>query len=141
MDKKNIVKKYSKEGVTVRWEPSKCIHSTICFSGLPEVFDPNARPWVNIEGATSEKIIEQVRKCPSQALSIIEDNKTSTSSDKTYTIELFKDGPILVKSPVSIVFSDGSKGELKANTALCRCGASSKKPFCDGSHRKVEFNG
>lgn len=63
------IKKYTNGEVTVTWQPSKCIHSTICFKGLPEVFDPRKRPWVTIEGANTDKIIEQVKECPSAAIS------------------------------------------------------------------------
>jgi uncharacterized Fe-S cluster protein YjdI len=66
---KEIIKKYTNGEVTVIWRPSKCIHSTICFKGLPEVFDPRKRPWVTIEGATTDKIVGQVKECPSGALS------------------------------------------------------------------------
>ena len=63
-----IIKKYTNGEVTVIWQPSKCIHSTICLNGLPQVFDPQKRPWVNIKGAETSKIIEQVKECPSGAL-------------------------------------------------------------------------
>jgi uncharacterized Fe-S cluster protein YjdI len=66
---KKIIKKYTNGEVTVVWQPDKCIHSTACFNGLPEVFDPDKRPWVNIHAAETEKIIEQVKRCPSGALS------------------------------------------------------------------------
>ena len=65
---KNIIKKYTNGEVTVTWEPAKCIHSTICFQGLPEVFDPRKRPWVTIEGADTNKIVDQIKECPSGAL-------------------------------------------------------------------------
>jgi len=67
---KEIIKKYTNGEIAVVWEPSKCIHSTICFKGLPEVFDPSKRPWVTIEGASTNQIINQVKGCPSGALSI-----------------------------------------------------------------------
>jgi uncharacterized Fe-S cluster protein YjdI len=66
---KEITKKYSNAEVTVIWKPNLCIHSTICFNGLPKVFDPQARPWVNVEGASTEEIVDQVKECPSGALS------------------------------------------------------------------------
>jgi uncharacterized Fe-S cluster protein YjdI len=66
---KEIIKKYTNGEVTVTWQPSKCIHSTICFKGLPQVFDPRKRPWVTIEGANTDQIIEQIKECPSAALS------------------------------------------------------------------------
>ena len=65
---KNITKKYTNGEVTIVWKPNLCIHSAICFKGLGEVFDPKRRPWITPEGSTTEKIIEQVKKCPSGAL-------------------------------------------------------------------------
>ena len=66
---KEIVKRYTKDGVTVIWKPSLCIHSGICARGLPHVFDPRRRPWVVMDGTDVEKIVEQVEECPSGALS------------------------------------------------------------------------
>ena len=66
---KDITKKYTNGEVTIVWKPNTCIHSAICFRGLGEVFDPRKRPWITPENSTTEKIIEQVKKCPSGALS------------------------------------------------------------------------
>ncbi len=65
-----IVKRYKAAGVTVVWKPALCIHAKVCWKGLPEVFNPKARPWVNISGAEADRIITQVGQCPSGALSI-----------------------------------------------------------------------
>lgn len=67
---KDITKTYSNGDVTIIWKPSQCIHSAICFKGLGEVFDPRKRPWITLENSTPEKIIDQVKKCPSGALSL-----------------------------------------------------------------------
>ena len=61
--------KYTNNEVTVVWKPKTCIHSTSCWKGLIEVFNPKEKPWIKMDGATTEKIIEQVRQCPSGALS------------------------------------------------------------------------
>jgi len=72
---KDITKTYTRDGVTVVWQPKKCIHSAICFKGLPTVFDPRKRPWINMDGAPGQDIINQVKKCPSGALSLQMDEK------------------------------------------------------------------
>jgi len=71
--------KYTNGEVTVVWKPDTCIHSRICWTELKEVFDPAKRPWVNMAGGSTERIIEQVRKCPSGALSYFmnEENKVA----------------------------------------------------------------
>ena len=66
---KDIIKRYSNGEITVIWQPSLCVHSTICFRGLPRVFDPRRRPWVALEGTDTETTVRQVEACPSGALS------------------------------------------------------------------------
>jgi uncharacterized Fe-S cluster protein YjdI len=63
-----VTKKYSNGEITVVWQSAKCVHSGICFKGLPKVFDPRKRPWIKLENSTTSTLIEQVRKCPSGAL-------------------------------------------------------------------------
>lgn len=66
---RSVRKEYTNGVVTIVWQNALCIHSGYCVRGLPAVFDTNASPWINAEGATTEEIINQVRKCPSWALS------------------------------------------------------------------------
>ena len=69
---KDITKKYSNGEITIVWKPSMCTHSTNCWKGkaaLPEVFNPMEKPWITPEGSTTERIKEQINKCPSGALS------------------------------------------------------------------------
>lgn len=61
--------KYKNRDLTIVWKPEVCIHSTLCWKGLHEVFDPKRRPWIKADAAPSEAIIDQVKKCPSGALS------------------------------------------------------------------------
>ena len=65
--------KYPNGEITVIWKPDMCIHSGICARGLPGVFDPKRRPWIDTNQAETQQIIEQVKKCPSGALSIMID--------------------------------------------------------------------
>jgi uncharacterized Fe-S cluster protein YjdI len=61
--------KYSNGEITIVWKPDVCIHSGICARGLAGVFDPKRRPWIDMSQSDTEKIMEQVKKCPSGALS------------------------------------------------------------------------
>lgn len=62
--------KYSNDEITVVWKPTVCKHSGRCVTQLHNVFDVNKHPWINMQGATTEAIIQQVAKCPTGALSI-----------------------------------------------------------------------
>ncbi len=66
-----LIKKYTNGEVTIVWDPKKCIHSGKCFRGLPSVFSPREKTWIKPEGATTDAIIEQVKLCPSGALSFL----------------------------------------------------------------------
>ncbi len=67
---------------------------------------------------------------------------TSTKeSQKTVTIEAAPDGPYLVKGLEKLKNSKGESLTTKAVVALCRCGGSANKPFCDGAHAKNDFSG
>jgi uncharacterized Fe-S cluster protein YjdI len=71
MDKENLTKHYTNGEITIIWKSGLCTHSTKCWKGLtalPEVFNPAERPWIKPEGASSERIIEQIEMCPSKAL-------------------------------------------------------------------------
>lgn len=62
---------YTNGEVTIVWQPELCKHSGRCVRGLPAVFKPKEKPWITPEGSTTEKIVEQVKRCPSGALSYI----------------------------------------------------------------------
>ncbi len=57
------------------------------------------------------------------------------------TIKVRENGPYLVSGPVSLIDADGNEfpSDGRPNIALCRCGGSTTKPFCDGTHSKLGF--
>ena len=136
---KDITKEYSNGETTVLWQPGKCIHSGICLKGLPKVFNLRQKPWVNMEGATTEEIIDLVHKCPSGALTIkdepaIED-QPAVSHDVNQ-IKLIKKGPVIVEGDAEVTDEKGEVTHHKKAVAFCRCNLSEKMPYCDGSHVK-----
>lgn len=154
-------RQYTNGEITVFWKPAKCIHATTCFRELIEVFNPGRRPWVNMEGAPTRRIIEVVKKCPTQALewkynkdmdqaelasipqpSDEETPETLTAEseeEKIASINIMKNGPIVVKGDFEVIGGDGNKLRSMQMTSFCRCGGSKSMPYCDGTHRKVGF--
>lgn len=138
-----IKKKYSNGEVTVVWQPSKCIHSTICFKSLPTVFNPRKRPWVTLENEDTNTIVEQVKACPSSALSYFmnDEGKQENQSTATTLVEVLPNGPLLVYGNLTVKDNEGNESMKSQTTAFCRCGGSSNKPYCDGAHAKIAFEG
>ena len=137
---KDITKEYTNGEITIVWKPSICAHSTIC-TGLGDVFNPKARPWINAEGATTEQIAQQIDKCPSGALSYYynDDKNKPVEMVGDTKVEVSPNGPLLIYGNFTIKHKDGNEEEKHKVTALCRCGASGNKPYCDGSHVKASF--
>jgi uncharacterized Fe-S cluster protein YjdI len=79
---KKIIKKYTNGEITVIWQPDLCVHSGICFTELPDVFDPSDRPWINLNNATTNEIIDVVESCPTEALTFVF-NKDETKTDRS----------------------------------------------------------
>lgn len=145
-----IVKRYSNGDVTVVWKPDLCAHSTLCFQGLPAVFDPRERPWVRMGGAATEEIVRQVESCPSGALSWERDAAPPPAAETapapapavaTVPVQVRPNGPLVVQAAVQVTLPDGRVVERAKVTSFCRCGHSGNKPFCDGSHARVGFVG
>ena len=68
MDQKNIKKEYTNGDITIVWQSGKCTHSANCVKNNPDVFKPKEQPRITPDNSTTEKIIETVKKCPSEAL-------------------------------------------------------------------------
>ncbi len=69
MENKEITKKYTKDELTIVWKPGKCIHAAVCVHTLPKVYNPQAKPWIAVDNATTEELKAQIESCPSGALS------------------------------------------------------------------------
>lgn len=138
-----ITKTYTNDEIKIVWKPDVCIHSKLCWTQLREVFNPKARPWITMVGANTQRIIEQVDRCPSKALSYFRNEDSIQAEDvkAESIVEPLPNGPLLVYGNLKVRSADGHETQKNKVTAFCRCGASSNKPYCDGSHLAVGFQG
>ncbi len=136
-------KTYASKDIEVSYDARRCIHAARCVEGAPEVFDPNARPWIRPEAAGAEKVAEVVARCPTGALLYVRrDGGAPEPVPTEVAITFEKDGPIHVRGPMPLVDPAGERwADAGHRYALCRCGASGNKPYCDGTHHKVGFRG
>jgi CDGSH-type Zn-finger protein len=135
---------YFGKEITIHDNRKICSHAAECVDNLPSVFKLNERPWIDPDGARIQEVINTIRKCPSGALSFsIGDTEHRDPEDKRNPIvTVSKNGPYHISGGIELLgegveFGEGASME---HYALCRCGASENKPFCDGAHRNINFN-
>ncbi|MCU0461048.1 MAG: (4Fe-4S)-binding protein [Bacteroidales bacterium] len=159
-------RKYTNGEISVYWKPSACVHASYCYRELIEVFDPSRRPWVDMKGSTTDRIIEVVNLCPTEALAwkwndeeknrevgsdqsnhikfrrpeLMEDDRL-TVKEKLVTVKVMPNGPLVISGTFTLVQGGAGKEIKDGMISICRCGASDKKPYCDGRHRKIGFSG
>ena len=138
---KEIVKKYSNDELTVVWKPKLCIHAAECVKALPQVYNPNEKPWIKAKNATTQELQAQIKKCPSGALSYTMNEQKQNQEVETINtkVEVLEKGPLFVHGNLLVIDKVGNKVSKSNTTAFCRCGHSNNKPYCDGTHQKVNF--
>lgn len=134
-------KEYATDEIVVEWEPRLCYHSQNCVRALPQVFDDSRRPWVKVDAATADEVEAAVARCPSGALRTRRIGAPPAARQPPLELCASENGPLLVSGSVRIVDADGAVLYEGDKAALCRCGASGNKPFCDGSHKENGFRG
>lgn len=139
---REIIKEYTNGELTIIWKPKVCIHAKECVHRLPKVYHQFERPWITAENASIKELKEQIKACPSGALSYkMSGEEDSDEANLETKIEVLENGPLLVHGVIEITNHDGEKETKDKVTAFCRCGVSQNKPYCDGAHRKAEFKG
>jgi uncharacterized Fe-S cluster protein YjdI len=132
---------YTGVAIEVHWEPRFCIHVQECVRNLPEVFKADERPWVVIDAADADAVAATVEKCPTGALHYRRlDGAPEEESAADTVVDPRPNGPLFLRGPLRIVGEDGEIVREDTRLALCRCGGSANKPFCDGTHRRIGFS-
>jgi uncharacterized Fe-S cluster protein YjdI/CDGSH-type Zn-finger protein len=136
-----VERTYTTDAIEIRWEPGLCIHFGACFRGSIEAFDPRRRPWVMPAAEAPERIDEIVAGCPTGALHVrwLDGRPAVSEPQDGVTVAPQLDGPLFLRGPVEIRDREGNLVRADTRMALCRCGHSANKPFCDDSHYRVGF--
>jgi CDGSH-type Zn-finger protein/uncharacterized Fe-S cluster protein YjdI len=134
------IHKYEADKITVTYDRKRCIHAAECVRGLPEVFNTAERPWVKPDESSADKIAEVVLRCPTGALHFERKDGGPAEVAPDLNIAVVQaNGPLYMFGEVEIVNDQGETVLRDTRIALCRCGASQNKPFCDNSHRASNF--
>jgi uncharacterized Fe-S cluster protein YjdI/CDGSH-type Zn-finger protein len=142
MIQKDGLRHYTSETIDVSYDAERCIHAAECVRGLPEVFDTDRRPWILPSGASADAIAAVIEKCPSGALHYTRrDGGAPEAPPEQTTIAPVPGGPLYVHGLIQLRAADGSLLVEDTRIALCRCGQSQNKPFCDNSPIGTGFDG
>lgn len=120
----------------VHFDGERCIHARHCVLDRPDVFVPNvAGEWIHPDRATPAQMLELAHNCPSGAIRCTHaDGSAIEAAPRVNTVRVRENGPLAFRAPLTI---DGQDAGYRAT--LCRCGASARKPYCDGSHTAAGF--
>ena len=120
----------------LHFDSARCIHSRHCVLGAPKVFLANVKgPWLHPDAATVESLVSIAHACPSGAITYDRvDGGPNEPVPEVNVLRLRENGPYGFTADLRV---EGHPGRIRAT--LCRCGASKKKPFCDGSHHEIKF--
>jgi CDGSH-type Zn-finger protein len=129
---------YSGIDITVHFNHLQCAASERCANGLPQVFREGEEPWIQPDSADPERIIEVIRRCPSGALRYTRHGQTGPHHEDGPSIRVERNGPYEVQG-LDLESETWCEGALRERFMLCRCGGSKNKPFCDGTHRSINF--
>ena len=128
------------DAITVTWSRRRCTHVAACIMNLPAVFEPGRRPWVDVAKGSAEAIARVVPHCPTGALHFHRtDGGAAEPVPASNAVAVTRDGPINVRGDLEIYDESGELRLRDTRAALCRCGQSANRPFCDGAHHATGF--
>ena len=131
---------YTGEKIDVSYDAGRCIHAAECIRRLHTVFDNSKRPWVQPDAGLADGIAATVLHCPSGALHYDrKDGGMLEPISEHNAIRLSENGPLYLRGYFTIVNGQGEWVVDDTRAALCRCGASQNKPFCDNAHITIGF--
>jgi CDGSH-type Zn-finger protein/uncharacterized Fe-S cluster protein YjdI len=131
---------YENERITVYWDSTRCIHTARCLNALPQVFDVQRRPWVDIDAADADAVAEGVRTCPTGALRFERHDGGPDDEPERPTVAIpIPNGPLLVMGDLRVQNPEGETIAEDPRLTLCRCGRTRNQPFCDNSHLMAGF--
>jgi len=122
--------------VVIEFDGERCIHARNCVLSRPDVFVPNVQgEWIHPERASADQVLELAHNCPSGAIQCQKpDGSPLEAPPEVNTVRVRENGPLAFHAPLTVGLE-----AVGLRATLCRCGASKRKPYCDGSHAEIGF--
>ncbi|MBT8130198.1 MAG: CDGSH iron-sulfur domain-containing protein [Gammaproteobacteria bacterium] len=131
---------YQGKNIDVQWDRRLCIHIGECGYSAGDLFVGGRDPWCRPDLADDEEVRDVIRRCPSGALTYndkVQDEHEQPAACNT--VQVVYNGPLYIQGDLHIENAPDDMPGVRYRAALCRCGQSANKPFCDNSHLKAGF--
>lgn len=131
---------YSGERADVQWDGRLCIHVGECGRADNDLFVGGRKPWCDPDQVDAEEVVNVVKRCPTGALTYVrKDGGAAETADDENVVVVAYNGPLYVRGELEIDGAPEDMPGVRFRAALCRCGQSKNKPFCDNSHEAAGF--
>jgi CDGSH-type Zn-finger protein/uncharacterized Fe-S cluster protein YjdI len=132
--------RYSGRAVDVTWDERLCIHIGECSRAKGDLFVAGRQPWCEPDVTSVAEVADVCERCPSGALVYeTKDGSVTERPAPRNTVHVTYQGPLFVRGELSIESAPSDMTGTRFRAALCRCGQSQNKPFCDNSHTAAGF--
>ena len=136
------IKRYGAGRLVISYDESRCIFARQCENRLPSVFNRAKDPWIKPEKADRPELVTSaVTHCPSGALKFkyLSNDAPKEQPDREAICRIQQNGPLHFRGEMRLFAEDRSLVGTETRLALCRCGASENKPYCDNRCRETGF--
>ena len=131
---------FSGSAADVHWDSRLCIHIGECGRANNDLFVGGRQPWCKPDEVSSDEVADVVLRCPTGALTFTRKDggaRETASSENVVTVAY--NGPLYLRGDLEIDGAQSDMDGVRFRAALCRCGQSKNKPFCDNSHEEAGF--
>ena len=130
---------YQGDRAEVDWDGRLCIHIGECGRAKGDLFVTGRKPWCRPDLASDDEVVEVVERCPTGALTYRREDGDGERIPETNSVVVSNNGPLYVRGQLEIDGAADDMPGVRFRAALCRCGDSKNKPFCDNSHETKGF--
>ncbi|MBW2376502.1 MAG: CDGSH iron-sulfur domain-containing protein [Deltaproteobacteria bacterium] len=124
----------------VHWDERLCIHIGECGRAPNDLFVGGRQPWCQPDQVSPDEVAEVVNRCPTGALTYLrKDGGEVEAADAENVVSVMYNGPLYVRGDLEVEGASADMSGVRFRAALCRCGQSKNKPFCDNSHEDAGF--
>ncbi|HYN78080.1 MAG TPA: CDGSH iron-sulfur domain-containing protein [Lamprocystis sp. (in: g-proteobacteria)] len=138
MSDKQVVD-YPGAAINVQWDGRLCIHVGECGNAAGDLFVGGREPWCIPDQCSKAEVREIIERCPSGALTYQDQDGSPELAPAENSVTVAYNGPLYAHGELAIAGAPADMPGLRYRAALCRCGQSANKPFCDNSHLQSGF--